>query len=193
MAILTVAELKASSEAIAAGVENVDDAVVQAAIDEALAEIEARLGYKIEDSATSYTVIAEGRSLLVIPARVRSLTTVESDGEVVNADYYELTGGDFHLRNLYGGWASRTSVELTGTFGFTSSDHEWKLAKRAIKLLAIARLQGGVGDFPMPPGAFLTGFSSEQASFQYFTPQSATGVPEVDRLINLIGPLRILA
>lgn len=190
MALLTAAELKASREAIQAKVNTVSDADANAAIADAEVTLYSALGYDIESSATELTVHSAGGGALVLPQRIRSLSAIEDeDGNVLESTGYR--GAGFVVTRYYG-WTNATDYTVTGTFGYTSSDSQWKLAKRAVKLLAVRYLQStATGGLPSgAPGAFLTGYSSESASFTFFTPsgeEDGTGFADVDRIVKQIG------
>lgn len=193
MALVTLEQLRTSPEAHAAGVTEKEDDLIQAALDDAHMEITARLGYPIEDDRTEVTVPGSGTPLLVVPARVATATTVAVNTN--ETEYYEVSGGGFHLVSTAGYWPRFYDVVITGTFGYEASDPQWSLAARAVKLLAVHRLQTTdyADRFPVPAGAYVSGFSSENVSFSYFTPDSVSGVSDVDRLVALIGPLNVLA
>lgn len=189
MALLTAAELKASREAIEAGVDTVSDADATAAITEATAELYSLLRFKIEDTATSYTFRGPRKHVLYLPAKARSISSITEDGTAtLAADYHTANDGWLLVRES-GTWSAE-AVVVTGTFGFTSSDDEWILAKKAVRILAVNDLVTTSADGNLPAGtagALLTAYSSEQASFQFFTPSSElSGNPKVDRLLEMI-------
>ena len=189
MALLTAAELKVSREAIEAGVDGVDDADATLAISEATAELHALLRFKIEDATTSYTFRGPRKHVLYLPAKAKTISAITEDGTATLAADYHTSNDGWLLVRESGSWAAEAIV-VTGTFGFTASDDEWVLAKKAVRLLAVAALTttSADGNFPAGAGgALLTGYSSENASFQFFTPSAElTGHPEVDRLLEMI-------
>lgn len=189
MALLTAAELKDSREAREAGVDTVSDTDATNAITEATAELHALLRFKIEDATTSYTFRGPRKHLLYLPAKARSISSITEDGTATLAVDYHTSSDGWLLVRESGTWSAEAIV-VTGTFGFTSSDDEWVLAKKAVRLLAVAALVTSSDEGNMPAaaaGALLTGFSSEQASFQFFTPSSElSGHPAVDRLLEMI-------
>lgn len=189
MALLTAADLKASREAIEAGVTTVSDADANAAISEATAELYALLGYKIEDTATSYSFRGTGKATFYLPQRARSVSAIIEDGTTATATEYHLANSGWLLKRESGVWGAE-AVVVTGTFGFTSSDDEWILAKKAVRLLAVRYLQATSTTADLPsgaPGAYLTGYSSQNATFQFFTPEPGlSGYADVDRLVEMI-------
>lgn len=189
MALLTAAELKASREAIEAGVFTVSDPDADAAIAEATAELYALLGHRIEVTDVSFTFRGTGKSVFYLPQRARSVTQVTEDGTVTNAAVYHLANRGWLLKRESGTWAAETVV-VAGTFGFVAADDAWVLSKKAVRLLAVRYLQStsALADLPGgAPGAYLTSYSSQGADFSFFTPDSGvTGYPDVDRLIEMI-------
>lgn len=186
MALLTAAELKSSREAIEAGVDSVTDTVATAAITEATAELYSLLGFKIEDATTSFTFRGTGHTTLYLPQRSRTVSAITEDGTTATATEYHLSDSGWLLKRETGSWSAEAIV-VTGTFGFTASDDEWIMAKKAVRILAVMYLASSSADLPIGArGAFLTGFSSESASYQMFTPDSDSGHPDVDRLVTRI-------
>lgn len=192
MALLTATELKSSREAAEAGVSTVSDADANAAIAEATAEIHALLGHKVEEAGTSFTFRGTGNRNFYLPQRARSVSSVTEDGNLANSEDYHLANSGWILKREVGTWSAEVIV-VTGTFGFTSSDDEWILAKKAVRILAVRYLQATSTSNNLPvgtSGALLTGFSSEEASFQFFTPDSGqTGHADVDRLLADIAQI----
>lgn len=188
MALLTAAQLKASREAIKAKADTVSDADATAAIQEAEDICYQALGYAVEVTATSFTAYGDGGPVLYLPARARTVSAVEVDDVEVSSTGYQISGGGFTLTRISGLWTYDTDYVLTGTFGYTSSDRVWRIATMAVKRLAVLRLQTtATGGMNVPTGAYLTGYSSENASFTYFTPTGdTTGDAEVDRLLRTI-------
>lgn len=190
MALLTAAQLKASREAIRAKVDTVSDADATTAISEAEDIVYQALGYSVSTSATSITAYGDGGPVLYLPERLKTVTSVEVDDVALSTDGYQSTAGGFTLTRISGLWTYDTDYVITGTFGYASGDRVWRIATLAVRRLAVLRLQvtqssGGMPAAPM--GALLTGFSSEQSSFTYFTPTGeTTGDAEVDRLLKLI-------
>lgn len=186
MALLTAAELKASREAIEAGVDSVADPTATAAIAEATAELYSLLGFKIEATETSFTFRGTGHTTLYLPQRARTVSAITEDAITATATEYHLSNSGWLLKRETGSWAAEAIV-VTGTFGFTSSDPEWTMAKKAVRILAVRYLVNSSSDSPTPAGALLTGYTSENASFSFFTPTTEeTGYPDVDRLVGLI-------
>lgn len=191
MALLTAEELKASREAIKAGVQGVTDPEAEAAIAEAELIVYTLLGYSVESDALVVSGRTDGSGHLYLPERIRTATAVEEGDpatEIVATDYRVIAGG-WTLQRLSGWWPRDAVVTVTGTFGYEEGDRVWEIAKTAVRKLAVYGLSATkVGSAPAaPPGAMLTGFSSEKASFTYFTPTGdLTGYADVDRLLALI-------
>lgn len=189
MALLTAVELKASREAIEAGVSDVSDLDATAAIAEATAELYALLGFKIEAAETTLTFRGTGHPSFYLPQRARSVSAITEDAIAATATEYHLSDSGWVLKREVGSWSAEAII-VTGTFGFTSSDDEWVMAKKAVRILAVRYLASSSSTNNLPTGAagaLLTGFSSENASFSFFTPSSEeTGYPDVDRLVSLI-------
>lgn len=188
MALLTAAQLKASREALKAGVNGVSDGDATAAIQEAEDIAYQALGYSVSTAATSVTAIGDGSATLYLPERVKTLTSVDVDDVDLDASSYSTQAGGFTLQRIAGLWTYDTDFILTGTFGYASGDRVWRIATMAVKRLAVLRLQTTkTSGMLAPMGAMLTGYSSEQASFTYFTPTGdTTGDAETDRLLKLI-------
>jgi hypothetical protein len=193
MAILTAAELKASREAIEAGVDDVSDPAAVSAIALAEATMNKALGYKVANSATSLTLGSSSADYLSLPERVRTISGITDSTYGGNAqtvsDYYEIRGDGFSVWRR-GRWLDNGTVVITGTFGFASTDDEYILAKQFVLLYAVRYLQRTSTDdeFPTPSGALLTGFASEQANFTFFTPTGdTTGYQDLDILLEQIG------
>lgn len=191
MALLTATELKASREAAEAGVSTVSDADATLAISEAEAILysDEVLGYRVQVTETSFTIRGAGGSVLRLPQIARTVTAVTQDGVETSSDVYWLTGNGWALRS-YGTWAGEAIV-VTGTFGIATSDNRYILAKKAVRLLASRLLQETKTGSGLPSGtagSYLTGYSSENASFTFFTPGgTGTGYTDIDRLVDLIG------
>lgn len=197
MALLTAAELKASREAVEAGVDDEADAAATAAISEAVAVLHRALGYRIEVTDAAISLIGRGGVYLFPAERVRGLTAVTEDGTAVTD--YLIENDGWTLRHTASYWTTDATVALTGTFGFTSSEDEWILAKRAVLLLAVRQLQSNDSgdDLPSAPaGTFLSSFSSQDATFTFdrgTEGETLTGYSDVDRLIDAIGPIKTYA
>lgn len=187
MALLTPAELKNSREATEVGVSTVSDIEATAAIAEATTELYALLGFKIEEAATTYTFRGTGQPSFYLPQRARTVSAITEDGVTATSTEYHLTDSGWILKREVGAWGAEALI-VTGTFGFTSSDDEWIMAKKAVRILAVRYLASSSDDLPTgSSGAMLTGYSSESASFSFFTPTSdESGHPDVDRLVALI-------
>lgn len=189
MALLTAAQLIASREALKAGVNDVSTADATSAIQEAEDIAYQALGYSVSTAVTTVTAIGDGSATLYLPERVKTLTSVDVDDVDLAVSSYSTQAGGFTLQRIAGLWTYDTDFVLTGTFGYASGDRVWRIATMAVKRLAVLRLQvtKSTGGIPSPMGAYLTGFSSEQASFTYFTPTGeTTGDAEADRLLKLI-------
>lgn len=182
--------MKASREAVKAGVNTVSDSDATTAIQEAEDIAYQALGYSVQTSVTTVTGIGDGGATMYLPERVKTLTSVEVDDVEVASTGYQTQAGGFTLQRISGLWTYDTDYVLTGTFGYASGDRVWRIATMAVKRLAVLRLQmtKSANGMPSPMGAYLTGFSSEQASFTYFTPagDGTTGDAEADRLLRLI-------
>lgn len=200
MALLTAAELKASREAVEAGVSTVLDADATQAISDAQALVESVLGYRIEVSDASITLRSLGHRFLFPTERVRTISSVTDEGSSVSSDDYVIENDGWNLRMLGSGyWSLDGDVVVTGTFGFTTSDNEWKLAKRAVLLLAVRQLQSNAATDNLPnapAGAYLSSYASENASFTFDrvgTADGPTPYDDVNRLIQAIGPIKTYA
>lgn len=197
MALLTAAELKASREAQQAGVATLSDSVVTAAIAEAEAALysDNLLGYRVDNTATTLTVRGSGKDRLVLPERVRSISALTEQGTAVASTGYRTAHDGFVLERIGGyavanadqyatqRWYWDTTIIVTGTFGYTTTDDAWILAKKWLRIAAVDYLkqtspQGGV------PGN-LTDYSAEGASFSFAGDASARG--DLARLIEQIG------
>lgn len=189
MALLTASDLLSSREAQEAGLSVVSEAEATAAIAEATAELHALLGHKVEDTTTSYTFRGPGSHILYLPQRARAITAITEDGIATDAIVYHLANSGWLLTRESGSWSAE-SIAVTGTFGFTDTDEEWVLARKAVRILAVNYLRStsSTSNFPAGAGgAMLTGYSSESASFSFFTPTAEhSGHPDVDRLISMI-------
>lgn len=200
MALLTAAELKESREAREAGVDGVDATDATQAISDAQAYLERVLGFRIEVSDASLTLRGVGHRYLFPAERVRTVSAVTDEGSSVASDDYVIENNGWSLRMLGSGyWSLDGDVVITGTFGFTSSEEEWKLAKRAALLLAVRQLQGNssTDNLPnAPSGSFLSSFSSQDATFTFdrtATTDGPTPYDDVNRLIQAIGPIKTYA
>lgn len=200
MALLTAAELKASREAVEAGVSTVADGDANQAISDAQAFLERTLGYRIEVADVSISLRGAGTARLFPTERVRTVATITDEGSSVASGDYLLENDGWTLRMLEGGyWTTDGAVVITGTFGFTSSDDEWKLAKRAVLLLAVRQLQGNASTDNLPnapSGAYLSSYASENATFTFdrtATGDGPTPYDDVNRIIDAIGPIKTYA
>lgn len=193
MALLTATELLNSREAQQAGLTDISDAEATEAIAHATALLNRVLGYRIEVTDATITVTGRGHYRLFMPERVRTITSVTDDGDTVDVDDRVLEDDGWTIRRRNGGyWTFDEPMVVAGTFGFTTTDEEWTLAKKAVLLLAVRQLQGTStsAPFPTPAGAQLTGFASENASFTFdrgTAEETRTGYADVDRLIEAIG------
>lgn len=190
MALLTAAELKSSREAVDAGVDSVTDADATLAISEAESVLYSVLGYKVQTSDTSVTVRGNDDGTLWLPLRGRTVSAVTVDSAAIDSDSYRFRVGGFVLEGSR--WARNADIVVTGTFGYASTDRQYILAKRAVKLLATRILSGtsDSDDFPSNPNAYLTSYNSEGASFTFFTPEQGeegTGYQDVDLIVAQIG------
>lgn len=192
MSILSATELKASPEAIEAGVDTVADSVAESAIEVAEATLNRLLGYKVANAATTLTLVSGEGTSLSLPQRVRTISSITDayPGGAASSvtDTYEIRSSGFSLWRYYG-WHRDNTVVITGTFGYATTDDEYILAKRFVLLLAVRNLAGAQGsNLPTPAGAYLTSYSSEDANFQFFTPSdTATGYQDLDALLDQIG------
>jgi hypothetical protein len=189
VALLTAAELQTSREAQEAGLGNVSDADATTAITEATAELYSHLGFKVETTQTTLTFRGVDKRNVFLAQRARTVSSITEDGNTTTPGDYHLSNSGWILVRESGRWTAEAII-VTGTFGFASTDDEYVMAKKAVKILAVRYLSSTSSANGLPAGAagaLLTGFSSEQASFQFFTPAAEmTGHPDVDRLIGLI-------
>lgn len=192
MALISAASLKASREAIEAGVNTVVDADVDAAIADAEEIIYSVINYRIEDSAVSLTLRGRGLTRIFPTSRIRSVSAITDDGSTVDSTTYFTEAGGFVLRRT-SGWSDDKNIVITGTFGYTSSDPQWKLAKRAVKLLAVHLLEATKPNSVPGMGSAgeLESYTTEGAGFTFFHPRqegaqpvSFTGYADVDRLLE---------
>lgn len=193
--ILTAADLKASREAIEAGVSDVSDGDADTAIAEAQATLESVLGYGIAPDLTDVTVVGSGDGSLWLPQRARTVSGIDLDGSPLEATDYRLGAGGFTVERR--SWPDEGVAVISGTFGYAPTDPQYVLARKAVRLLATRDLaQTASRGFPRGMGgALLTGYSTEGAAFQFFTPEGdrgGTGYADVDQLVRRIGmhPLR---
>lgn len=193
MAILSAAELKASREAELAGVDIVDDSAAESAIALAEAVMNKALGYKVANSATTLTIQAAESDRLLLSERVRSISGITEailgGSATTVSDLYEIRNDGFSVwRNAT--WRNDSTVVITGAFGFATTDDEYVLAKQFVLSYAVRHLANtdATNNMAGPGGAVLTGFASENASFQYFTPiGESTGYQDLDKLLDQIG------
>lgn len=186
MALVELEELKASREAVEAGVDDADEAFITQAIEDAELALYAVLGYRIEFEDTEVTVRGSGEDHLVLPQHALSVTEVVSDDVAVESTTYSLASGWV----LQGALWTGKSIVVTGTFGFDEVSDTYKRAKRVVLKLAVRYLQSGkvAPGSPNTSGAYLTSYSSQQAQFTYFTPTGElTGFQDLDRLVMQIG------
>jgi hypothetical protein len=192
LALLTATELQNSAEAAEAGVSAVSDAAATSAIQEAEAALYAYLGYEVQTTTTEITIRGSGAETVWLPLRARTVSAVEVDGVALETDAYRPTIGGFALRGL-SEWAASSDFVITGTFGFAATDHEYILARRAVRMLAVRYLSStnSTEGFPQGgAGSFMTGYSTEGAQFQFFTPEGdedGTGYADIDRIARQIG------
>jgi hypothetical protein len=199
MPLVTSTELLASTEAAEAGVSTATDSAASAVLLEAEAFIYRILDFKVEDGVNQYTVRAYQNSIVRLPNRARSITSVVSvTGAVVDPIlYWTAHRGWFLVRDGLSRWsnyAGRNSQMLTvsGTFGYVSPDPEFLIAKRAVRMLAVRWLAMSKSDDNLPGvsgmgGSMLTGYSTANASFSFYTPTGdKTGYADIDRLIERI-------
>ena len=205
MSLATAAEVKASREAVQAGtsVTGASDANVDTEVARAERLLYAILGYKIENTAVSLSLDGYTGDRLWLPQRARTVSAATVNGTALATGTWRITGDGFLVERTstsfignaddlwLGGWGyDHQTVALTGTFGYTSSDPEWQLAKEWVIKRTVRELAntGTTGGAPYVPGAYLTSFSSQQAQFNYFTPAGEhSGYADLDRMINLIG------
>ena len=76
------------------------------------------------------------------------------------------------------------TVYAAGTAKRGVAEEALRLLAAAVLVQVSARSRAGVRN--APPGALLTSYSSENAQFTFFTPESELGHPEVERLLNLL-------
>lgn len=191
MALLTAAELKASREARESGVDDVTDADATLAISEAEQTLYSYLGYAVQSSDTSVTLYGAGDSSLWLPQRARTVSAVTVDGTAIGTTTYRIAVGGFVLQSQpY--WVTNSAIVVTGTFGYASTDREYILAKRAVKILGVRFLRQhdpNSGPFDAA-GAFLTGIDTGDQSYRFFTPEGepgGTGYADVDQIAKQIG------
>jgi hypothetical protein len=193
MAILSTSELKTSREAIDAGVSTAPDADVESAILVAEARLNKALGYKVATDTTELTILSSAGYLLTLPERARSVSVVTDafpgrEAGTVETVTYSIRNKGFQLHRSYP-WFAGNSVVVTGEFGFEETDDEYILARQFVLSLAVRMLAGTSADgMPTPAGAFLRGYSTEGASFDFFTPTSdSSGYQDLDLLLDQIG------
>lgn len=189
-AILSATELKNSREAIDAGINGVTDGVADEAIADAEAFLNRVLGYKVNNSDTTLTLRGAGNEYLFPNAPIRTIGGITENGSAIVSTSYILESGGFVLRRLDGaGWLTDKDVVITGTFGYANTDDRYRLAKRAVLLMAVRQLQGSssTDELPdAPPGAVLSSVASEGASFFFrpVEPGTVTPYADVDRLVK---------
>lgn len=207
--IVTADELMESREFDKAGLD-VSTPDAEQAIREAEAALYIALGYSVADDSTEITVYGTGDPFIFLPHRARSITAVTQDGVAVPDTAWYLSGGGFLLKRgrrgyLYdsdewsGYWYPNSAIKITGTFGYdpgdpdadpmVDPDHQYTLAKRAVRVLAVRYLSSTDEDQSLPNGAdgqSLTSYTAEGASFQFSSDDPLT------ELINTIGlhPMR---
>ena len=179
MAILTAAELKASREAEQAEVDGVSDADATEAIANAEANLNLLLGYKVVDSATTATfnTSTRGTSIAIPNKRIRSVSAITADGGDVGIT--DLTFDNFTLSNVYPFYGS---VVVTGTFGFATTDDEYKIAKNWVLKAAVDELQQTLPDRGNVPQRDAEGVDSVPLSTR-FSPQRR---PDLADLLQLL-------
>lgn len=138
MAILSVEEFQESREAQQAGVANEAEEHITEAIANAEANLNLLLGYKVADEATSVTFNTSARltTSMVPRKRVRSVSAITADGTSIGIT--DLTFDDFTLSNVY---PFEGAVVVTGTFGFATTDDEYKIAKTWVLKAAVDELK----------------------------------------------------
>jgi hypothetical protein len=124
---------------------------------------------------------------------VRTISSLTADGTAFAGSYYQVSKG-WALFAQYTFWPA--DYVITGTFGFTSTEREHVLAKRAVRLLAARWLANTSVSDNVPTslgGSMITGFTSGNTSFSLYTPTGdQTGYQDVDALLERIGrrPIR---
>lgn len=192
MAILTASELKTSAEARRARVDSISDAEAVSAIADAEALLNLSLGYKVANAATSISFVSTGVNPQILPERVRTITSVTDaypDASPSAVTDYSVRGEGFKLFRTSYTWRADNTVVVNGTFGYATTDDKYRIAKRFVLLAAVRQLQHVIqGGLPAPAGALLTGMSSENASFTFFTPNGeTTGYGDLDNMLDQIG------
>lgn len=182
MALLTADELQGSREAIQAGVTSVSDEDANDAIEEAELALYARLGYSIETDVTEVTVTSRRSRVLWLPERARTFTEIEEDGTTYDLIDWTLIADGFAIDRYYGVFAAR-QVTVTGTFGYTEDDREWKLAKKWVRIAAVDYLSQSASGSNRPVG--LESYTAEGASFRF--QGSASLRSDLQALIEEIG------
>ena len=193
MAILSASELLDTREAEEAGVASIAAADAERAIAVAEATLNKALGYKVANDATTLTLGASESETLLLPQRVQTIASI-TDADVGGSpatvtDDYEIRQTGFSVWRR-SGWRNNSTVVITGTFGYATTDDEYILAQQFVILAAVRYLQrtSTSNAMPTPSGGFLTGFSSEGADFTFFTPTGdTTGYHDLDVLIEQIG------
>lgn len=186
MALVDPEELKVSREAREAGVDSVGDDDATQAIEDAELALYAALGYRVEESSVALTLRGTGEDVLVLPQHAQSVSAVTSDGVEVSSDAYDARSGWTIDGRLWTG----KEIVIAGTFGYPEESDTYKRAKRAVIKLAVRYLQSSkvAPGAPNSSGAYVTSYTSQQASFTYFTPSGdLTGYQDIDRLIEQIG------
>lgn len=136
MAILTVEDFQASREAINAGVAEESEAEIEEAIDNAEANLNLLLGYKVSTDDTEVTArVATYSYGFVLPQYITSLIAVTEDGNDV--DISEAVAEGFRFSNPY---ALRGTVVIEGTFGFEEGTDYHRIARQWVLKAAVDEL-----------------------------------------------------
>lgn len=189
MPLITPQEFKASLEARQAGLDSVPDEELTPVIADMEAELYEVLGYEVASDAVSVTTLGSGKRTTYLPHRVRSMTSVSESGVALVSGEAYLTAGGFAVKRRFGRWAEGETVLVTagaGNVGFTEGERWRILAEKVLRRFVVRYLNNhgeGYQGFEAPPGAYVTGYQSENAAIQFYTPGND---PDTDRIIQLI-------
>jgi hypothetical protein len=182
VALITPEEVRSSLEGQRAGLATMADPDIQRAIDEAEAELSLRLGYDVGYDGTTLELTGQGSSRLYLTERVRTITSVTVDGDAITG--YELQADGWELYWESGTFSTGAAVVITGAFGYASTSHHFRLARKVVRKWVVGYLSQVSPDsrFPAPPGAVVTSYTSEGTTFTYFT----AGDTEVTSILSFL-------
>lgn len=191
MAILSVSDFLASREAIEAGVADTPNEDAERAIRRAEAKMNLTLGYKVNNEEPSISFQSASGDTMLLPERVRTISAITETpvgGSASAVASYDIRGNGFNLYRI-GGWRSDYLISITGTFGYATDEDRYELAVEFVTLCAARYLASTSPLSGLPvTGGQLTGYSSENASFQWWHPSdTTTGYQDLDLLLDQIG------